>query len=564
MRLLFLVFLLLISFDSMSQKKYAISFTTENYKTVKKNIPLTFKDSITAMRYINEFQFFAVSEGYLTASVDSLKFEKDHCTITFYTGEKFEQVELILDEEDKIFLERQSNLKEKYLAHVPFRPNELGRLMKNIHTITVSNGYPFSKVYLENLEYSGTNLTGHLKISEGKKYNFTEIHIKGDSSISGIFISNLINIRPGDPFDESKLMAISKTLKQISFIKEIKTHELLFTKEGIELYLYLESKPVSSINGVVGLQPNSVTNRIGVVGELNMNLLNVLKRGELLNLNWRSIQAQTQALNGKINYPFLFKTPFGIDAMFKLYKRDSTFLELKSRLGVQYFLRGGNYLTAFYSNSSSNILSGASNNPNFINLSTIRSNSYGLSFLRKQLDYLPNPTKGFALNTEVSVGTRKSQLNDTSVVEKSTIYSSAFQLDFFLPLSARNVLHFVNRSSLYYAPIIFQNEVFRFGGQATLRGFNEEELYATVITVFSLEYRFLLDRNSHVFAFFDQGFYENNSASYYKDHPFGFGAGLSFGTSIGMFSISYGLGKQFDNPILIKNGKIHFGYIAYF
>jgi outer membrane protein assembly factor BamA len=79
-----------------------------------------------------------------------------------------------------------------------------------------------------------------------------------------------------------------------------------------------------------------------------------------------------------------------------------------------------------------------------------------------------------------------------------------------------------------------------------------------------VEYRFLLDQNSRAFLFFDQSFYERNSSGYAQDHPFGFGAGFSFGTPIGIFSIQYALGSQQNNPILIKNGKIHFGYIAYF
>jgi hypothetical protein len=73
-----------------------------------------------------------------------------------------------------------------------------------------------------------------------------------------------------------------------------------------------------------------------------------------------------------------------------------------------------------------------------------------------------------------------------------------------------------------------------------------------------------LDRNSHVFAFADQTWYENTSNSYSKDTPFGFGVGLSFSTNLGVFSISYGLGKQRNNPIELNNGKVHFGYIAYF
>jgi len=96
------------------------------------------------------------------------------------------------------------------------------------------------------------------------------------------------------------------------------------------------------------------------------------------------------------------------------------------------------------------------------------------------------------------------------------------------------------------------------------RGFNEDALFATTKTTATIEYRFLLDKNSHVFAFYDQSCYENNAKTYYNDAPFGFGAGFAFNTNFGVFSISYALGKEFSNPILFSNSKVHFGYIVYF
>ena len=46
--------------------------------------------------------------------------------------------------------------------------------------------------------------------------------------------------------------------------------------------------------------------------------------------------------------------------------------------------------------------------------------------------------------------------------------------------------------------------------------------------------------------------------------PYGFGAGISFGTRAGVFSLSYALGSQRGNPILIRAAKIHFGFISLF
>ena len=99
---------------------------------------------------------------------------------------------------------------------------------------------------------------------------------------------------------------------------------------------------------------------------------------------------------------------------------------------------------------------------------------------------------------------------------------------------------------------------------STQRGFKEEELRATSRFFVSTEYRFLLDQNSFLFLFFDQSWYENKLATIRRDTPYGFGSGLTFGTPLGMFSISYALGKQLTNPILLSNGNIHFGYTSYF
>ena len=447
---------------------------------------------------------------------------------------------------------------------MPFNSVQISNSLRSMQHALENNGYPFAKVYLDSIELVNDNLTAKVIVQRNYYFKWKEVHIKGDSSISKIFLTNIIRIKPGDKYSQDELFQITKRLKQINFIKEIKPHEILFTKEGAELFLYVKSNPISSVNGVVGLQPNSVTNKVNFTGDISLKLLNVLKHGELIDFNWKSLQPQTQSLKGKINYPFIFKTPFGIDSQFDFYKRDTSYVEGKLSLGIQYFLSGGNYFKVFYQKNFSNVLSGGLNNPKFSNLGSVTSNNYGISISRKQVDYIPNPSKGFILNWESSIGTRKSRSSDSSEISMSNTYRSALNLEFYIPLAKRHVLRILNQTDFYYNQKIFQNEVFRFGGLTSQRGFNEEELFATTKSLLSIEYRFLVDQNSRAFLFYDQSWYENNSGNYYTDTPFGFGAGFSFGTNVGIFSISYAMGKQMANPILIKDGKVHFGYIAYF
>jgi outer membrane protein assembly factor BamA len=564
MRSILLTFSLFFSFLLVGQKKYFLTFTTNDYSVIKKNIESKFTDSLQAKNYLQKIQITAIKKGYVLASIDTIRYLKNELKASFYLGPKFGNAHLNLEENDLRYFKQYMKVNEKFFTNATFSPHQIAAILKKINSTLENNGYPLAKVHLDKIKIEGTHLQANIVIQKNELFKWTEIHIKGDSSISNVFLSNIIRIKPGDKYNQEELIQITKRLKQINFIKEIKPHEILFTKNGAELFLYVKSNPISSINGVIGLQPNPKTNRVDFTGDISLKLLNTIKRGELLELNWKSMQTQTQSLKGRVNYPFLFKTPFGIDGQFNLYKRDTTYLELKSTIGIQYFLKGGNYLKVFYQNSSSNILSGGTNNPNFTNLGTVHSNGYGLAILRKQVDYIPNPSRGFILNTEVSIGTRKSRTTDTSKVIINNTYRSDISLEFFIPLAKRHVVRFASQTDFYFAPKIFENEVTRFGGLISQRGFNEEELYATTKSLMSFEYRFLVDQNSRAFLFYDQSWYENNAVKYYKDHPFGFGAGFSFGTNIGIFSISYAQGKQYNNPILIKNGKVHFGYVAYF
>ena len=555
---------LLISPYIYGQKKYEITFTATDHHFFVKKPKQFFKDSISAMNYVSDVQHKAISKGYLLASVDSIQYFPQKAIVHFYTGDQFGEISLNVKPDDLSFLRKNSTVSEKLIAHIPFTPTSYATILHKIQNAFLENGYPFVAVELKKTILNDKNIDADLEIIRGPYVTWTKINVKGDSSISVKYISNLLNIRKGEVYNESEPKKISNRIKQVPFLEEIKASELLFTKKGAELFVYLKSIPISSINGIIGFQPNPTSGKLTVTGQIDLKLQNVLKRGELLNIKWQSIQAQTQSLDAHFNYPFLFNTSFGIDATFKLYKRDTSFLELNSSIGIDYYLKKGAVLKVFYQNISSNVLSGGLNNPTYSSLGNSRSNNYGIAFNSKQLDYIPNPSRGYVISLKTSAGSRKSQINDTTLEIKSLTFRGEAILAYYLPLAKRHVLKFSNRTEFYSAPKIFQNELYRFGGLNEQRGFNEDELHSTTKNTTTIEYRFLLDRNSHVFAFYDQSWYENVSNGYFNDSPYGFGVGFSFSTNFGVFSISYALGKQFSNPIQFSNSKIHFGYIVYF
>lgn len=566
MKLLFLFFFIFFLTFFFFGQSIQVHYTLLNNTSLKKNkdfklFEIKKIEELNSILENNKNQW--LEKGYYLASFKPLYVSSTEIEVLVEIGSHFPNVAIVINDSIK------SQLRSFGIENIPKNslktsPSLFKLFIDKTLKAYANNGYPFAQVFFAEQEIIEQQIQIQMNISSGKFYRFSDIIVKGDSSISKSTVQNLIGIKINDIYSEEKISSIDRILQQTNFINVLKKSELLFTENGVELYVYLENQKMSSMNGAVGLQPNPQSQKIGLTGDVQIKLQNVFKKAELIDLNWRSIEPQTQALQAKMNYPFLFKSPFGIDLKFNLYKRDSTFLDLKSFVGIQYSFKNNVQLKGFYQVYSSEILSKTPNPSSlFSYLAPIKLNSYGLSLQYKRINFLPNPSKGFSLFIETSIGNRTIKKENT-ILEKSYVYKSIFQYVSYIPITKRNIIKVGVNFESYTSSTIFQNERYRFGGLNSLRGFNEEELFASTKLITSLEYRFLLDKNSNAFIFYDQGIYEDNTLTYKIDNPFGVGAGISFGSRIGIFSISYALGKQENNPFEFRNGKIHFGYITYF
>ncbi|HET6990161.1 MAG TPA: hypothetical protein VFJ43_02510, partial [Bacteroidia bacterium] len=189
------------------------------------------------------------------------------------------------------------------------------------------------------------------------------------------------------------------------------------------------------------------------------------------------------------------------------------------------------------------------------------------------LDYRFNPRKGYSFTVINDIGNRVIQKNAKlnpviydNLTLRSTQYSGECMLDKFWPFGKRSTIKTGLQSAwLYNSATIFRNELFRIGGLKTLRGFDEESIYASSYAIGTVEYRYQLEQNSWFFAFVNGCWYENNSnGNYSKDTPYGFGTGITFETKAGIFALTYALGSQQGNPIQFKDGKIHVGFVGLF
>jgi len=548
--------------------------STDEPSILKKiNYKRTFPTESERDKELRNILFTCFDKAYLTASYDSLIADSIHLKAYLSFGSPYKLALLKNGNVDEGVLS-EIGYREKLFNDQPIYYKGVKRLQEKIITYYENNGYPFASVMLDSIVISEGTIKAQLKLSKNSEEKIDSIIIRGTAKISPIYLYNYLGIKPGNLYNESKLKKVNARIAEIPFIRSSKPANILFTNKFNKLILNLEKKQASQFNGIIGILPDNNTGKIIFTGDVSLKLQNGLGRGELIDLNWRRLQTQTQDLKLRLVYPFVLRSPFGVDYNFKLYKKDTTFLDINQNIGLQYIFTGGNYFKIFYNNKTSTLLStkGLEYSTTLPPNADIQNNMYGIGLKYEKLDYRLNPRKGFSFLGNASAGTKNIKINhklNPVVYEKlklnSTQYNADIEACVFIPVMYRTTIKAGVQAAFLYGETIFQNELFRIGGLKTLRGFDEESIYASAFSIFTLEYRYILEQNSYLYVFGDGAYYEKNSVgNIVHDTPIGFGAGISFETKAGIFSINYALGKQFDNPIQLRSGKIHFGIVNYF
>ncbi|MEO5572735.1 MAG: BamA/TamA family outer membrane protein [Bacteroidia bacterium] len=533
-----------------------------------------FPDSLSRKKQLNNVLIALYGNGYLAASFDSLVVDTTMLNAFLNTGNVYKWLRLSKGNIDEGMIS-EAGFHEKVYRNKTVNLNNFRKIQDRILSYAENNGYPFAEIKLDSVNASSNSISAALILKKGLFFTVDTIIVKGTSKLSEIYLYNYLGIKPHMAYNEELISRISTRLKELPMVNETRAFNVNFHEDKASIYLYLENKKASQLDGVIGVLPsNDESGKVTISGDVHVRLHSSFGYGELFDLNWKQPQPKTQDLKVKFNYPFLFSTPFGIDLNFSIYKKDTTYLELQSDIGVQYLLKGGNFVKAFYNHKSSLLLNSKQFEfttvlPPFADVTI---NSYGIGLRSEILDYRLNPRSGYVIEWTASVGDKTIKENSKliyvdydSVQLNSTQYKADITSDYYLPLFNRSVLDIGAKAGFFQSPDIFENELYRLGGLRTLRGFDEESILASRYVIGKLEYRYLIEQNSYLFLFVNGMYYESRERNDFKhDTPIGFGVGITFETKLGIFSLNYALGREFNNPIIFRSAKIHFGLINYF
>ncbi|MGB0431288.1 MAG: hypothetical protein ACPGLV_12505 [Bacteroidia bacterium] len=435
--------------------------------------------------------------------------------------------------------------------------------LANALALFENNGYPFAKVWLDSFSVKSGAITAKLKFDLGPYFEFETIEIDPLIKVNPVFLMRYLNLNKGTPFNYKKIDEITNAISSLPYLKMRDVPYVSFSDEGkVRVVLDLDNVQVSSFDGIVGVAPNSTPeNKTLFTGQFDFRLRNPFARGTSFDMVFEKFQENSQKLESGFQFPFMLSTPLGIDAKFNLLRVDTTYLNLNTKVGIDYYFTGNSKLSIYFNRFRAYPLSQIESN--LLTYKNLTTTNYGLGYSISKLDYLPNPLKGISTLIDLRAGTKTEIIDQNQL--NSTIFAAHYKANVFLPIAPKATIQLKNVGQLTIDSTFNKGQVLWVGGLKSIRGFNEGELPVKNYLLQTIEVRYLTDKNSHAKLFYDiallNQFTENQIESKWYQ---GFGLGFNFKTGPGIFTINYAVGKTPENSLSLTNGKVHFGFLSYF
>lgn len=421
------------------------------------------------------------------------------------------------------------------------------------------NGFALAKLKLVNIQKKKHSLYSDLQFESGLQRQLNTIVIKfSENDQKNSFpVGHLKQINrkyQNSTFNQDVVRKIHDDFDKFGFINQIKYPEILFMKDTTKVHVYLEKRKSNTFDGFIGFT-NNENKKIVFNGYLDLTLENALKIGEQFSLNWKSDGNNQKTFKAGIDLPYLFKSAVGVKAQIYIFKQDSIFQNTKTSIDLGYFV---NYNTRIYLGYQSTESSDIQNTNN----STI--SDYKNSFLSSNLEYsiFDYTNSIFPKTASVSLilgtGNRTTKGVSGSLATNKQLFINIHAMYNFY-LNKKNCINIKSQNYYLQSDTYIINELFRFGGNNSIRGFAENSLQCSLLSSILTEYRFIVSPSLYLHSILDYAFYEDkNSKS--KGDLYGIGIGTAIQTKSGILKLSFANGSAKKQVAKLYNTMVTICY----
>ncbi|MFP9098140.1 hypothetical protein ACLI09_03735 [Flavobacterium sp. RHBU_24] len=430
---------------------------------------------------------------------------------------------------------------------LPF--NDVEAFMNRNLALLEQSGYAITTLQLIDYKKEGSRLTAQLKLSVEKKRTLDDIVLEGYPKFPEGIRRNIARQYKGKAFNKENLQRIHNDFTNLQFVTLPRYPEILFKQDTTKVYVYLEKTHPNTFDGFIGFS-NDDQSKLRFNGYLDLLLNNVLNSGEKFNLYWKNNGEQQSTFNLALELPYLFKSPIGAKAGLKIFKQDSTFQNTVTDLNLGYYFSYNSRLFAGYQRTQSTDIQNTDNST----LSDYNSKFWTASY---ELDIF-NPVdllfrRKTVLNAKAGTGSRDSKVGNTGQ------YFAQLNISHNLYLSPKNSVNIKNQSFYLNSSNYITNELQRFGGINSIRGFNENTLQGNLYSLIMAEYRYMAAPNLYIHSITDYG-YAQDEVTNTKNRMLGLGFGFGLLSGNGLFNLIYANGTANNQTIKLSNSIVHISF----
>ena len=519
---------------------------TENIFLSKINYNKKHKDSAALYNEIYKVQKKLKKNGYFLITIDSVLHEDKKYIAYLHLNQKIDSVNLKYKNAPALIIQKY-NFKNNILQ-IPI--NLLEEILNEISSSQELKGNAFSKINLYNFEIKNKTLFADINFTPSKKRKIDKVIFKGYENFPQSFIKNHLNINTNSVFNKKKLQEISQLSQALDFASEIKPPETLFTQDSTFVYIYLKKIKGNSFNGLINFTSQE-NGKFKFNGHLDLKFKNILNKGENLNLLWNSFGDERQEFSIAAKTPYIFNSKISTEVAFSIYKQDSTFLNTTLNANLNYKIKNNaNLYASFSSENSENTLNDLTNN-----ISTYKNYflGFGYEYEVAKNDVFKNNL--YYLNINPSFGERRTTNGAFKQIKITTTFSYLFTL------KRKQSIYLKNKIGVLNSANYLNNELFRIGGNNSMRGFNEQSIFVKNYLLQNIEYRYLTSKNSYLYTITDLALISTPSS---KERLYSFGLGYLFNTNNSQINISSAIGTNSKNPINTKDIQLFVNWTNFF
>ena len=498
--------------------------------------------------------------GYIDNTTLELTKKKDSSYVAnFELGKKIKFMHIYIGINN--LFNNLSDLSKKDTLTLPY--TKINSFLKEAVQKLEQNGFALAKLKLINIKRIDTEIYADLKLDSDQKRTLNSIIINyTENNQSNKFPSgHLAQINrkyKNSIFNQKIVDQIYNDFEKFGFTNQVKYPEILFTKDTTKVFVYLEKKKSNTFDGFIGFS-NNENKKTTLNGYLDVKLENILGSGEQLSVYWKSDGNDQKTFNANIELPYIFKTPIGLKAQIQLFRQDSTFQNTKTAIDLSYFT---NYNSRFYIGYQVTESSDIHNSVDTL-ISDFKNSFLTSSFNYTKLD-LTNFNFPIKSVFSITAGIGKREINNKPEnTNKSNQFFLNIQATHNFTLNNKNIININSQNYYLQSNRYLANELFRFGGFNSIRGFTENSLQAYLKSSILTEYRHILTSSLYIHSILDYCIYRNKSITEQKDNTnklLGIGLGFGLQTRNSILKIALANGNTQKQLLNLNNTIMHVSF----